>query len=420
MTCRYAIRSVADSAPRMFHNLLHNFFIANGFTVNAHEPCLYHKWVDGHPILCLVHVDDGILVGTRLLVDQLKADVRKHFNTKELGALGLDPEGKPSLLLGMEIIRTESEFQIRQTGLIDILVKKCGNELNSIPHEKVPMRDIRLDSSSCPTTPAEKAKMKLKPFRSHLGVVGYLMLASRNECPFAYKCLSRFNDTYGEDHWQALLRLIAYLKKTRDTHYLCISKYGGFALVAYCDSDFNGCMDTHTSTTGWIVFLGGCPISWASRLQRAVARSTAESEFLAMSSCAHEVVYLKMLVASLRIPESIAEVYCNDKSRYENPADPRTDFTTAVKIFSDSTAAVAQAKKPEHWILDKMRHVRTAFFWFKQYVRDAVLRLMPVSGHDNPSDLYTKGFGAPGSTAANQRAEVFQRHADFCAGRRHH
>ena len=107
----------------MFHNLLHNFFIANGFTVNAHEPCLYHKWVDGHPILCLVHVDDGILVGTRLLVDQLKADVRKHFNTKELGALGLDPEGKPSLLLGMEIIRTESEFQIRQTGLIDILVK---------------------------------------------------------------------------------------------------------------------------------------------------------------------------------------------------------------------------------------------------------------------------------------------------------
>ena len=145
------------------------------------------------------------------------------------------------------------------------------------------------------------------------------MLASRNECPFAYKCLSRFNDTYGEDHWQALLRLIAYLKKTRDTHYLCISKYGGFALAAYCDSDFNGCMDTHTSTTGWIVFLGGCPISWASRLQRAVARSTAESEFLAMSSCAHEVVYLKMLVASLWIPESIAEVYCNDKSRYEIP-----------------------------------------------------------------------------------------------------
>jgi hypothetical protein len=65
----------------------------------------------------------------------------------------------------MEILRTADEFQLRQTALIDKLVEKVGNELSSMPHEKVPIRDIRLDSSSSPTTPGDIKKMKAKPFR---------------------------------------------------------------------------------------------------------------------------------------------------------------------------------------------------------------------------------------------------------------
>ena len=244
------------------------------------------------------------------------------------------------------------------------------------------------------------------------------MLASRNECSFGYQVLARFNDTYGQDHWSALLAMIAYLKKTRDTHFLVISKHGGMAFSAYCDSDWNGSACCKSST-GWIIFWGWVPISWVSRLQRVTARSTGEAEFIALSSLAQEAVFLQMFAKSMHVPPCAFEIFSNDKSRYQaGSAQPAAAFDTAVKIWSDSKVALAQASKPDHWVVDKLRHIRTAFFFFKSYVRSAQLQLCSVSGNDNPADIFTKGFGAPGKTAANQKSEVFQRHAAFCAGRR--
>lgn len=302
------------------------------------------------------------------------------------------------------------------------MVEKAGTALDSIPHEKVPIRDLRLDTSSSPVTVADKAKWKLRKYRSFLGIIGYLCLASRNECSYAFKELSRFNENYGQDHWDALLRLIKYLGKSRDTHYISLSKFGGFLLSAYCDSDWNG-SNICLSTTGWILFLGHAPISWCSRMQRCTARSTGESEFIALSSVSQECVYIQMFLTSLAVPKVPLPIYCNDKSRYEEDSvqsglASRSSFKTAVKIWCDSQVAITQAKKPENWIVDKLRHVKAAYFFFKSYVRTGNLEIHPCSGVDNPSDIYTKGFGAPGKTASNQRAEIFQRHATFCAGRR--
>ena len=245
-----------------------------------------------------------------------------------------------------------------------------------------------------------------------------MVLGSRNECAFAFQQLARFNDSYGQDHWDALLRLISYLKKSRDTHYLALSKYGGMVFSGYCDSDWNG-SNLCTSTTGWIIFFGWAPIAWVSRLQRVTARSTGEAEFLALSSISQEAVYLQMFAQSIRVPKNAFQIFSNDQSRYmADSSRPTAVFDTAIKIWSDSKVALAQAGKPDHWVVDKLRHIRTAFFFFKSYVRSASLQLCSVSGTDNPADISTKGFGAPGKTAANQKADLFQRHALFCAGRR--
>ena len=126
-----------------------------------------------------------------------------------------------------------------------------------------------------------------------------------------------------------------------------------------------------------------------------------------------------MFARSLKVPMSAFEIFSNDKSRYQaDSRRPAHVFDTAVKIWSDSKVALAQASKPDHWVVDKLRHIRTAYFFFKSYVRSHMLTLCSVSGTDNPADIFTKGFGAPGKTAANQKADVFHRHAMFCAGRR--
>ena len=73
--------------------------------------------------------------------------------------------------------------------------------------------------------------------------------------------------------------------------------------------------------------------------------------------------------------------------------------------------ALAQAAQPEHWIVDKLRHVKTAYFFFKSYVRHGNLDLHSIPGTENPSDIGTKGFGAPGKTSTDQKAEYFEGHA---------
>jgi hypothetical protein len=328
----------ANSAPLMFHNLLHNWFISEGFLTNPHDPCLYYKWVDGVPVFALAHVDDCTIVTTPELMRDLNSHIKTVFNIKELGELGLNADGSPTLLLGMEVRRTADEFQFRQHGLIDQLVSKLGNELSSIPHEKVPMRDIRLSSTSSPTTPIEKARWKARNYRSHVGVIGYLMLATLPQLAFSYKELSRFNDTYGQEHWDALLRVVAYLKKNRESLYLSLSRFGGMLLSGYCDSDWNG-SDVCISSTGYITFLGFSPLSWSSRLQRCTARSTGEAEFIALSAISQECVYLKMLLASLRYPQSTLEIYCNDSSRFlaEAKVDRKHLYRTAYEIWNESS-----------------------------------------------------------------------------------
>ena len=84
--CLHLLRTLygADFAPRAFHDLLHNWFVANDFKICPHEPCLYYKWVDGVPVLCLTHVDDVLIASSPKMLAEIKSQLREIFNIKTL------------------------------------------------------------------------------------------------------------------------------------------------------------------------------------------------------------------------------------------------------------------------------------------------------------------------------------------------
>ena len=406
-------------APRAWHNMLHNWFTSNGFKSNPHDPCVYSKYVLGAWMHALVHVDDICYCGTTEQCAIFRKDIESQFKIDYLGRLGIDDRARR--YLGVQVDRKVDRFILHNDDNITKMLQTA--KAYNLPKEEVPMRDIRLSSEDCPKTEEEKKAMKSKPYRQILGQIGFICLTTRPDCCYGYKELARFSNNPGEKHWLALLSLLGYIRDTRLTHRLHMSRGSGMKLRAWTDADWNGEKDKHLSTTGWITFLGDTPISWCSRMQRCTAKSTAESEYVAASSCTQEVIYLQMLLASLDHPTETVEVF----ARQGSDDDPgcvtrwrewaRDHPETLATVNSDSMNAIANATMPPGWLQETLRHIKTHFHFVKQFIADKSITLAHCSSEDQRADIFTKGFGAKSSAPGNnQKAHSFKRLAKMCLG----
>ena len=388
-----------STAPKAFNTLLHNKMVEWGFEPNPHEACLYTKSHDGTQIHVLCHVDDLAIASTPKGIKWFKDTIRTTFM--------IDDQGPVKRYLGVDISKDKDGYTWSQSRLIAELVKAAGHTVTKNYSKQIcPIRKTKLQRHT--QTQDERDKNK-RPYRNILGVIGYLVSCTRPDCAYAYKTLAQFNDCHNQGHWEALMELVAYLHHTANTHTLRITKSGGDNLVAYCDADLNN-TEKCKSTSGWIVFHGNNPISWCSKTQTSTARSTAESEFISLSSLSQECIYLRMLLQTI-VGKDVQAVQTYTVTDKTQGCDHSTSDCQchAVDIWCDSQNAIAQARRP--WVADKLRHIKTSWFFFKDYVKRGELRLQYVSGKHNCADILTKGFGEGKHGSANQQHEYFAKNA---------
>jgi hypothetical protein len=117
-----------------------------------------------------------------------------------------------------------------------------------------------------------------------------------------------------EPHYTLIKRILRYLHGTLN-HGLQLCPTDVSTLVAYSDADWASCPDTRRSTSGYAVFLGDNLVSWSSKRQPTVSRSSAEAEYRAVANAVAETTWLRQLLQEMHIPLKRATiVFCDNVS----------------------------------------------------------------------------------------------------------
>ena len=86
------------------------------------------------------------------------------------------------------------------------------------------------------------------------------------------------------------------------------------ALTAYSDADHAGCQDTRRSTSGGTQFLGEKLVSWSSKKQLSTSISSTEAEYIAMSSCCAQILWMRSQLTDYGYNYTKIPMYYDNKS----------------------------------------------------------------------------------------------------------
>ncbi|XP_019051896.1 PREDICTED: uncharacterized protein LOC109114137 [Nelumbo nucifera] len=157
----------------------------------------------------------------------------------------------------------------------------------------------------------ENASVDNEMFQRLVGKLIYLA-HTRPDIAYAISVISQFMHNPKEVHLQVAHRILHYLKANPGKGIL-FKRNGGLALEAYTDANYAGSPLDRWSTSGYCTFLGGNLVTWRSKKQNVVARSSAEAEFRAMAQGVCELLWLKIILEDLKIPrEEPMKLYCDN------------------------------------------------------------------------------------------------------------
>ena len=128
-------------------------------------------------------------------------------------------------------------------------------------------------------------------------------------------------------------------------------------MTLYIDSDFAGSRVDYRSTTGYCTFLGGNLVTWRSKKQNLISKSSTEAEFRAMSKGIDEVMWIRNILEELQIP-------------YIIPIDIRCDNKSAIR----------------------MKHVNIDRFYIQDHLEQGILKTEHVPFEEQCADIFTKGL----------------------------
>ncbi|XP_020547848.1 uncharacterized protein LOC110011667 [Sesamum indicum] len=160
-----------------------------------------------------------------------------------------------------------------------------------------------------------------EPFRRLVGRLLYLSF-TRPDISHGVQQLSQFLQRPCRSHWAAATHLVRYLKGS-STKGLFFPMLNSLQLKAFCDADWAACPDTQRSLSGFCIFLGPAFISWKTKKQCTVSRSSAEAEYRSMAAATCELKWISFLLRDFGIAlDGPIPFHCDNQAALHIMANP--------------------------------------------------------------------------------------------------
>jgi len=263
--------------------------------------------------------------------------------------------GELKFFLGIQVNQSKDEVYVHQTKYTKELLKKF--KLEDCKVMNTPMH---------PTCTLSKedtgSTVDQKLYRGMVGSLLYLT-ASRPDILFSVCLCARFPSDPRESHLTVVKRIFRSLKGTTNLG-LLYRKSLDYKLVGFCDVDYAGDRIERKSTSENCQFLGENLISWASKRQATIAKSTTKAKYISAASCCTQLLWMKHHLEDYQINANSIPIYC------------------------DNTTVICLSKNPI--LHSREKHIEIKHHFIRDYVQKGILDIQFIDTEHQWADIFTK------------------------------
>ncbi|GJW67816.1 retrovirus-related pol polyprotein from transposon TNT 1-94 [Tanacetum coccineum] len=292
--------------PRAWYDKLSKFLLQNHFFKGTIDPTLFIRRFDDDILVVHVYVDDIIFGSTNPRYTQLFADLMEsRFEMSMMREMMFS--------LGLQVNQSPRGIFINQSNYMLEILKKYGMETcDPIRTQMEIKHKLDLDKN--------RTLVDATKYRSMIGALMYLTSSKPNIIHATCLC-ARYQAKPTEKHLKEVKRIFHYLRGTVNMG-LWYTKDFGFELTRFSDADYAGCKDTFKSTSGGTQFLGEKLVGWSSRKQDCTTLSTAEAEYVSLSACCAQVLWMRTQLTDYGFHFNKIPIKCDSKSTIAISCNP--------------------------------------------------------------------------------------------------
>jgi len=341
-----------------WYETLTNMYKKLEYITSWADPCVRHKKDSDRYTLMDTYTDD--IFGawrTEEEIQKRKDEMGKEWEIKDVG------ENKYFLEMQVQQDIVQSTIRLTQQLYWEHVLNRF-KLTDIIPRNTPLLIGFILDQNMSPKMDSKRKDMANKPYHPVLGSIMWGQLATRPDLSFAVSLLSRFQADPGIEHWKGLLHVIGYIKNTMD-YGLTYSRDADLTPLFYVNADYGRCQDTRCSTSGYVFTMAGGAVTWSSKRQATVALSMVETEYVVMSQCAQQMIWMYTWLDEMEIAH-----------------------TTPGVIRGDSRGAIALAKTTKDH--GKVKHIDICHHYLRELVKSESIIFEQIASADNIANLFTK------------------------------